>query len=195
MRLVSRAALALVLVVACETSGGGPGQSMTTTPADGTPAYGLPQSAFTLVNLHPDEERGQLYSVNYQQLGLIKRCTPVTIVSTSKNGIEFTVTSTGKQYDYSFHESMVGTPENHLARVFGASCPDLPAGLNPLDMMGIEKGTVGEGMTKQGVIFALGYPPEHATPSTDGDQWTYWKNRWDRFVVRFDGGVVATVQN
>ncbi len=195
MSLVSRAALALAFVVACETSGGGPGQQMTATPEEGAPAFGLPHDAFTLVNLHPDEERRQLYSVNYQQVGLIKRCEPVTIDASSKRGIQFTVKSTGRQYTYSFHDSMVGTPEAHLAKIFGASCPELPAGLNPLDMMGIDKGTVGEGMTKQGVMLALGPPPEHATPSPDSDQWTYWKNRWDRFVVKFDGGVVASVQN
>ena len=29
---------------------------------------------YTLVNLHPDEQRHRLYSVNYQQSGLIPRC-------------------------------------------------------------------------------------------------------------------------
>jgi len=187
-------ALAIVLA-SCESSGGGPGQPMTSTPQDATPAYGLPESAVTLVNLHPDEERLQLYSVNYQQLGLIPRCTPVHIDSTSSRGIQFTVTSSGRTYNYAFHDSMVEGPEKHLARYFGASCPELPAGLNPLDMKGIEQGIVSEGMTKQGVIFALGYPPEHATPTPDRDQWIYWKNRWDRFVVRFADGIVVGIQN
>ena len=34
-----------------------------------------------------------------------------------------------------------------------------------------------------------------ATPSHDRDQWVYWKNRWDRFVVRFADGIVVGVQN
>jgi hypothetical protein len=182
--------------IGCETTGGGPGQPSTATPTDATaPGYGLPQSAVTLVNLHPDEERRQLYSVNYQQLGLISRCTPVTIDSTSKKGIVFTVTGVNRQYTYAFHDTMTEAPEQHLARYFGASCPELPSGLNPLDMKGIESGMVTEGMTKQGVIFALGYPPEHATPSPDRDQWLYWKNRFDRFVVRFADGIVVSVQN
>ena len=188
-------ALGVVAGLGCETTGGGPGQGMTTTPSDAAPGFGLPQSAVTLVNLHPDEERLQLYSVNYQQLGLIPRCTPVTIDSTSNKGIVFTVTSSGRRYNYAFHDTMVEGPEKHLARYFGTSCPELPAGMNPLDMKGIESGMVYEGMTKQGVIFALGYPPEHATPSPDRDQWVYWKNRWDRFVVRFADGIVVGVQN
>jgi hypothetical protein len=184
----------LTLGLACETSGGGPGQSMTTPPEAGVPAHGLPENAVTLVNLHPDEERRQLYSVNYQQLGLIPRCTPVHIDSTSDKGIAFTVTSTGRSYDYAFHDTMVEGPDKHLARYFGAACPEL-SGLNPLDMKGIEQGIASVGMTKNGVILALGYPPEHATPSPDGDQWVYWKNRWDRFVVRFDNGIVVAIQN
>src|SRR5215204_3865536 len=110
-------AVALALVVAagmgCETTGGGPGQGMsTTTPADATtPGYGLTQSAVTLVNLHPDEERRQLYSVNYQMVSVIPRCTPIAIDATSKKGIEFTVTSSGRQYDYAFHDTMVEAPE------------------------------------------------------------------------------------
>ena len=188
-------ALALAGVLGCETTGGGPGQGMTTTPSDGTPGFGLPQNAVTLVNLHPDEERLQLYSVNYQMVSVLPRCTPVTIDATSNKGIEFTVTSTGRQYSYAFHDTMVEGPEKHLARYFGPSCPELPAGLNPLDMQAMDTGVVVEGMTKQGVIFALGYPPEHATPSPDRDQWIYWKNRWDRFIVRFADGIVVGVQN
>ena len=195
----SSSALALALFLAagigCETTGGGPGQPRTATPSDGTaPGFGLPQNAVTLVNLHPDEERRQLYSVNYQMVSVLPRCTPVTIDATSNKGIKFTVVSSGRQYDYAFHDSMVEGPEKHLARYFGASCPE-PTGLNPLDMKGIETGIVSEGMTKQGVILALGYPPEHATPSPDRDQWIYWKNRWDRFVVRFADGIVVGVQN
>ena len=184
----------LALGLACDTSGGGPGQSMTTTPEGGTPGYGLPENAVTLVNLHPDEERRQLYSVNYQQLGLIPRCTPVHIDATSNGGIKFTVTSSGRSYDYSFHDSLVEDREKHIARYFGAACPETP-GLNPLDLQGIDKGQAGEGMTKNGVILALGYPPDHATPNTDSDNWIYWKNRWDRFVVKFDNGIVASVMN
>jgi hypothetical protein len=195
-KLAPRVVLALLSAagVGCETTGGGPGQSATTQPSDATPGYGLPQNAVTLVNLHPDEERSQLYSVNYQMVSVIPRCTPVTIDATSRKGIKFTVTSSGRQYDYAFHDTMVEGPEKHLARYFGAACPE-PTGLNPLDMKGIESGLVSEGMTKTGVILALGYPPEHATPSPDRDQWIYWKNRWDRFVVRFADGIVVSVQN
>ena len=42
------------------------------------------------------------------------------------------------------------------------------------------------GMTKEGVIFAIGYPPRHVNPDLDSYQWTYWKSRFNRFVVEFD---------
>ncbi len=187
-------AWSLTALVACETTGGGPGKSMST-PGSAGESYGLAQNAFTLVNLHPDEQRHQLYSVNYQQLGLIPRCTPVRIDATSRSGIRFTVTSTGRQYDYAFHDSMVEGPDKHLARYFGASCPELPATLNDADRNGISAGVVTQGMTKQGVVYAAGYPPEHATPTPDRDEWIYWKNRFDRFVVRFADGKVVEIRN
>ena len=50
-------------------------------------------------------------------------------------------------------------------------------------------------MTKAQVLMAIGYPPAHETPSLDSPQWTYWRNRWDRFQVFFDGDKVARVLN
>jgi hypothetical protein len=51
----------------------------------------------------------------------------------------------------------------------------------------IQQGIVEPGMTKQEVLMALGYPPAHRTPSIEQPIWTYWRNRWDVFMVYFDG--------
>ena len=61
--------------------------------------------------------------------------------------------------------------------------------------LGVRDGRVYTGMTKRGVVFALGYPPSHATPSTDANQWRYWRNRWRTFIVHFEDGRVARVQH
>ena len=44
------------------------------------------------------------------------------------------------------------------------------------------------------VILAIGYPPEHQTPSLDADQWSYWRNSHSRFQVYFVGGLVSGIQ-
>jgi hypothetical protein len=51
-------------------------------------------------------------------------------------------------------------------------------------------------MTKPGVVFALGYPPPHVTPSLEADRWTYWTNRFNKLAILFDEkGSVLAIQN
>ncbi len=84
----------------------------------------------------------------------------------------------------------------HLDLYFGPHCPDLDAlQLNEIDFQGIEQGRVFGGMTKNGVLRAIGYPPVHQTPSLDLDRWTYWRNRARRFMVYFRDGVVVRIRH
>jgi len=46
-------------------------------------------------------------------------------------------------------------------------------GLTAEDEQGIGQGRAMVGMTKQGVMIALGYPAKHRTPSLDGNTWAY----------------------
>jgi hypothetical protein len=55
----------------------------------------------------------------------------------------------------------------------------------------IESGQVEEGMTREEVLMALGYPPAHRTPSLNQPDWHYWANRWRQFVVLFEGDKVS----
>ena len=61
------------------------------------------------------------------------------------------------------------------------------SGLSGKDLEGIKSGTVSEGMTKRGVMTALGYPAAHRTPKPDADSvWTYWRDRFKTVSVYFD---------
>jgi len=51
------------------------------------------------------------------------------------------------------------------------------------------------GMSKEGVVFAIGYPPPHETPRLEGDQWRYWKRRFDSILVHFENGRVTRIVN
>jgi hypothetical protein len=58
----------------------------------------------------------------------------------------------------------------------------------------IELGRVALGMTKEQVIVAIGYPPAHATPSTDAPRWKYWYDTHGTYdVVWDDAGRVRDV--
>jgi hypothetical protein len=148
---------------------------------------------YTLVNLHPDEQRHRLYSVNYQQSGLIPRCSKVKIESVSTKKMTFRLLDADREYDYIFHDSLRDPIPKHLDKVFGKKCDPTLGGMSEADRRGIRAGSVLPDMTKRGVTLAIGYPPEHATPSLDSDIWTYWKNRFTKMTVSFTNGKVTGI--
>ncbi len=155
--------------------------------ADGSPVY-------TLVNLHPDEVQRRLYSVNYQREGLIPFCTPVTIGSVTTEKMVFTTTESGRTYEYYFHNRLVHGITEHLGLYFGRTCN--AAGVDTLgddDRKGIAAGRARVGMSKAGVLTAIGYPPTHETPSLEGNTWTYWISRFNKMKVLFKGDLVTHV--
>ncbi len=55
----------------------------------------------------------------------------------------------------------------------------------------IRAGELRLGMTKQQAILARGYPPAHATASTEADVWKYWSSRFVTQTIVFRDGVLA----
>jgi hypothetical protein len=150
---------------------------------------------YTLVNLHPDEQRHRLYSTNYQQPGLIPFCTKVKIESVDKKEMVFRVLHTGQKYDYIFHNSMRDPIPTHLDKFFGKACdPKKVETMSEIDRQGISQGRALPGMTKDGVILAIGYPPEHATPTLESDTWRYWRTRFATKLVYFANGKVVDIK-
>jgi hypothetical protein len=151
---------------------------------------------YTLTDLHYDAPRRVLYSQNYQLFDLIPMCTRVVVGKVSKSTIVITVINTRAQYDYVLRGK--STPEGlrvNFARYFGASCAGAAvAGMSEVDQQGIRQGRVLVGMTKQGVIYAIGYPPASQTKSTDLDKWRYWHGRFSTFLVFFEDGKVTAVK-
>lgn len=150
---------------------------------------------YTLVNLHPDESRHRLYSVNYQQPGLIPLCSKVKIQSVDTRKMTFRLLDGDREYEYLFHSSLRDPIPKHLDRVFGTRCEPQLQTLSEVDRKGIRAGTALTGMTKRGVVLAIGYPPEHATPTLDSDVWTYWKNRFGKMRVHFAAGKVVGIRD
>lgn len=148
----------------------------------------------TLTNLHPDEAGSRLYATNYQQIGLIPVCSRVTLLELSRKRLRFRNEASGKTYDYLYH-SAAGEPfPDHLARYFGTACPQQALdALGELDRKGVALGKPITGMSKPGVVFAMGYPPPHVNPSLEASRWIYWLGRFEQEVIVFDdsGRVMA----
>ncbi len=142
----------------------------------------------TLVNLHP-ATNGRLYSANFQDAGFIPLGTDVTVTKVTEKRLYFKVNSTGQEYVYLLHRTLTEPWEQHLNKIFGTTAPDI-SGMSEIDQKGIKEGRALKGMTKQGVIYAIGYPP--TTPDyMNADSWKYWKNHWATFTVEFKDGVVV----
>lgn len=151
-------------------------------------------AVYTLTNLHPDDERGVLYAVNYQQAGLIPRCSRVDLTRLKRKSLTFTVLDRGKEYVYENHEAAAEPFPDHLLHWFGTECdPADVEKLSELDQEGVRTGKVSVGMSRQGVIYAIGYPPRHVNPNLEASEWTYWWNRFNRFIIRFDGDTVESI--
>lgn len=58
---------------------------------------------------------------------------------------------------------------------------------------GMSNGEPKVGMTKSEVIKAIGYPPAHATPSTEENTWIFWKSSINSMKVVFADGKVSQV--
>lgn len=153
-------------------------------------------TVYTLVNLHPDEDDRELSSVNYQDDGFIPLCTPIRVTFLNTEELDFTILATGRQYRYLFHDTMKMSPGEHVARFFGTRCdPGMVATLEPLDQQGVRQGKALVGMSKEAVLLAIGYPPDHATPSLDANEWRYWESLLDTFTVVFVDGKVAEIRD
>jgi hypothetical protein len=167
-------------------------------PGHGDDGLGVPESwvgkeLYTLTNLHPDPSRRVLYSINYQRSGFIPICSRVYVTEVTKSRISFIAQAV--KYEYRLRdEYMIEGRDAHLRRYFGDHC-DHGYALSDEDRAGIEAGTVSAGMTRAGVIKAIGYPPPHATPDLEAPQWRYWRSRFDTFVVQFENGQVVWVRD
>jgi len=84
-------------------------------------------------------------------------------------------------------------PRNRVARAVPAVRGRRAAPSRHDTLVAIEQGTVEPGMTKADVIMALNYPPANRTPSLDAPEWRYWRNRWNEYVIAFDGDRVSRV--
>lgn len=149
---------------------------------------------YTKVNIFVDRsgDSKASYAV-YSSRALLPINTPVEITGNWRSGFVMTVKNTGEKIHYEYAAKRMKWSMNEYINMI--TSPDktilkLPA----LDTKNVENGTVVPGMTKDGVIAALGYPPSHKTPSLEDATWTYWTNRFNTRVVTFNGkGIVTDV--
>jgi hypothetical protein len=151
-----------------------------------------------IANLHPDMQRLVLYTLNYQLPGLIPVCSEVTFIKASKKAAVFEYK--GQQFEVAYEGFTKGAGiefQQALESIFfGKACDKAKMEkLGKIDREGIKSGQPKVGMTRDGVLFAMGRPPFHANPDLTSNEWRYWRNRFSQMVVRFgDDGKVAEIR-
>ncbi len=121
--------------------------------------------------------------------------TPVQIKTWKRQGFIIVNTETNEEIFFEYHEPrMQMTTDEYLNKITSSAKTDLSS-LSEKDQKGIKDGIASQGMTKNGVMTALGYPATHRTPSLESNTWVYWGNRFKTIAVTFDDkGIVTTIQ-
>ena len=103
--------------------------------------------------------------------------------------------SDGRHGVFEVHVKRLGVSVDEYEELILSSKPVSLRGFSAIDLKGIKKGKAFKGMSKKGVMTALGYPAAHETPSLDDSQWKYWRNRFRTVVVEFNSkGKVVNVR-
>jgi len=201
-KVIRRTALVLALAAALPFVTGCPvGGAKVESPLNG-------QVRYTCCNIR--YEKPDISDVNYQQGAIIPYGTRVQIIEVRKNEVKFLPVGHPEMTLVYKHGRKVYPFEQYLDRIFLTNPPTLAGSSAPVAAAKgkkkaaaapsankfakqIEQGLVEPGMTKAEVLMALGYPPAHRTPSLEQPIWTYWRNRWDVFMVYFDGDRVDRI--
>ena len=180
--------LAKILLIACAVALGGISFLHA--------ADSVKEAYYTKVNIWY-EEPAKIVITNYHRGAIIPYGAKVNIISKAGDRIQFTVDEqpgiTFVLFNVRKH-SLVEIKEL-FEQYFSSNDPRAQGGefskFNSLENENIENGTIAQGMNKEAVIAAYGYPPKHKTPTLVSNIWTYWDARSVRKLVTFKNNLVT----
>ncbi|MBN2417997.1 MAG: hypothetical protein JXL81_01325 [Deltaproteobacteria bacterium] len=156
---------------------------------------------YTKVNIHYQDNGKDCKAsyANYTNPGAGHMILPVNTpvqIKNWKRGFIVVNTESNVEIFFEFNsKNMQMTADDYLGKITSTSKVDLGK-LSDKDKKGVEEGKASSGMTKNGVMMALGYPATHKTPSPDSNRWIYWANRFKTIAVTFnDQGIVSDITN
>lgn len=109
-----------------------------------------------------------------------------------RNYLTFSDLETKQEYRYVFHGRTIKAKKLkfHLGHVFVKDLGQVKARyavLSEKDKDGIYEGVVKLGMSKAGILMALGYPPEYVIANPlKAKEWIYWRNRIQKTYITFN---------
>jgi hypothetical protein len=112
-------------------------------------------------------------------------------LSSRDDKLWFRVVNDKKLIIFYYNELHAQMPVQQYVKLITSPDPISFDGFTDVDIAGIFEGVAYEGMSREGVLAALGYPAPYRTPSLDSPTWTYWADRSTVVTVTFgrDGKV------
>ena len=162
---------------------------------------------YTKYNIHANGKvnwRGEMIYkasyANYTQPPDLHKIIPagskILITDRSRKEFEFDVVDESIKVYFEFHAPRMQMNVDEYIDLITSPSPISLAGLSDVDRKGVKDGKASIGMSKDGVLTALGYPAKHRTPSLDAPTWVYWTNRFGTIEVDFDNqGKVKAVRD
>jgi len=159
--------------------------------------YGADGFRFTRYNIHCQDKRGLHASYSGwidpgESHVILPPNTQVALEDSSRKELEIKLKD-GRELTMDFHADRMKMGAEEYFKLITSPQPVSLDALSGKDREGVKEGKASPGMSKNGVLAALGYPPVHATPSLAAKEWIYWKNRFNRVRVEFDGDRVRAV--
>jgi len=152
---------------------------------------------YTRVNIwYEAGKQDRIMSTNYHVGQILPAGTHVMVTEKVGDRIYFRDTEKGNTYCLRYARNHTVVPmSEYFDRMFGSSNVLEKEAFTEQELQAIRAGRVEPGMSKEAVLVAYGYPPAHKTPSLESNMWTYWTNRFNRRIVRFEGERVAEVRD
>ncbi|MCK4502707.1 MAG: hypothetical protein KAU22_06695 [Desulfuromonadales bacterium] len=159
-------------------------------------------SRFSKYNIHSqgkDVVNFKASYANYTNPGpghvIVPFGTKINVTKRTRRGFVFTYDNGSKKVTFEYQEKRMGMSVDEYIDLITSATPVSYPGLSKLDKKGIAAGEAFKGMTRKGVMAALGYPAVHKTPSLKAKTWIYWANRFRTVAVDFnDQGKVSNVR-
>ncbi len=185
MKLTQSIGLTVLSVLLLSACAGRGGPEALVSQVEANPTF------YTQVGMWSSERRNEIQATNYAVDDRIPPNTRVTVERVTNEAVVFQREDAPDQRYTLVNTQYTGEDiEGLFARTFGREPVNLYQ-FNAEMREAIERGEVVEGMTRDEVLVARGYPPAHETPSLDDDRWRYWRHRFATNNVHFgtDGRV------
>ena len=103
--------------------------------------------------------------------------------------ITFKVAATGKTFEVAYEPTF--HPKRSVQDYYNLmftkkTFSELTQDMSEVEIKAIKENVLLRGMSKKAVLMSVGVPPDHKTPSLEGNQWYYWKTRMTNKLICFN---------